>query len=72
MWHKHFVRKNLGQRRETLSALRLMRAQLRVKWPKLLDGIAAQLNPIDQIFRRFRVGYYWSTYQSSRASKSSE
>jgi hypothetical protein len=49
-----------------------MRAQLRVKWPKLLDGIAAQLNPIDQIFRRFRVGYYWSTYQSSRASKSSE
>ena len=47
----------------------LMQAQLRVNWPTLLGTIARQLNPIhDQIFRRFRVGYYWSTYQSEGAS----
>ena len=50
-------------------AQQLMEAQLRVSWPKQLAAIARQLNPIhDQIFRRFRVGYYWSTYQSEWAS----
>jgi hypothetical protein len=50
-------------------AQQLMEAQLRVSWPKQLGAIARQLNPIhDQIFRRFRVGYYWSTYQSEWAS----
>lgn len=46
----------------------LMDGQLRVSWPRLLDGIAAQLNPIhEEIFARFPVHYYWSTYQSEWA-----
>jgi hypothetical protein len=50
-------------------AQKLMDTQLQAKWPELLDGIAAQLNPIhDQIFQRFPVGYYWSTYQSEWAT----
>lgn len=50
-------------------AQQLMNAQLRIKWPKRLDAIAQQLNPVHgEIFHRFRVGYYWSTYQSEWAS----
>jgi len=50
-------------------AQKLMKGQLRVNWPKLLAAIARQLNPIhDEIFRCFRVDYYWSTYQSEWAS----
>jgi len=50
-------------------AQELMKAQLKVNWPKLLDAIAQQLNPLHGvIFQRFRVGYYWSTYQSEWAS----
>jgi hypothetical protein len=45
-------------------AQRLMDRQLNTKWPKLLNGIARQLNPIHaQIFRKHPVSYYWSTYQ---------
>ena len=50
-------------------AQQLMNAQLQAKWPELLDGIAHLLNPIhEEIFRRFPLRYYWSTYQSEWAS----
>jgi hypothetical protein len=46
-----------------------MNTQLQAKWPELLDGIAHLLNPIhDEIFARFPIQYYWSTYQSEWAS----
>jgi hypothetical protein len=45
-------------------AQRLMDRQLKTKWPKFLNGIARQLNPIHaQIFRKQPASYYWSTYQ---------
>lgn len=45
-------------------AQRLMDRQLKTKWPKLLNGIARQLNPMHaQIFRKHPLSYYWSTYQ---------
>jgi hypothetical protein len=45
-------------------AQRLMDIQLKTKWPKLLNGIARQLNPIHaEIFRKRPLSYYWSTYQ---------
>jgi len=50
-------------------AQHLMDAQLRVNWPRPLAALARQLNPLhEQMFRRFRVGYYWSTYQSEWAT----
>ena len=49
-------------------AQRLMDRQLRAHWPKLLDGVARQLNPIHgEIFQKHPVSYYWSTYQSEWA-----
>jgi hypothetical protein len=45
-------------------AQRLMDHQLKTRWPKLLNGIARQLNPIHgEIFRKHPISYYWSTYQ---------
>jgi hypothetical protein len=45
-------------------AQRLMDRQLKTKWPKLLNGIAQQLNPTHtEIFRKHPISYYWSTYQ---------
>jgi hypothetical protein len=45
-------------------AQRLMDRQLKTKWPKLLNGIARQLNPIHaQIFHKHPLSYYWSVYQ---------
>lgn len=50
-------------------AQQLMNTQLEANWSELLDGIARLLNPIhDEIFRRFPVSYYWSTYQSEWAT----
>lgn len=47
---------------------RLLDAQLKTDWPKLLDGIARELNPRhEQMFKNFRVHYYWSVYQSEWA-----
>jgi len=41
-----------------------MDRQLKTRWPKLLNGIARQLNPIHgEIFRKHPISYYWSTYQ---------
>jgi len=46
-----------------------MDRQLQSNWPKLLDQIAHQLNPVhDQLFARFPMRYYWSTYQSEWAT----
>jgi hypothetical protein len=50
-------------------AQQLMNTQLQANWPELLDGLARLLNPIhDEIFRRFPISYYWSTYQSEWAT----
>ncbi len=50
-------------------AQRLMSMHLQAKWPELLDGIAHLLNPIhEEIFHRFPLHYYWSTYQSEWAT----
>ena len=45
-------------------AQHLMDRQLKSRWPKLLNGIARQLNPIHaETFRKYPASYYWSTYQ---------
>jgi hypothetical protein len=45
-----------------------MDRQRRANWPKLLDAIAQQRNPIHgEIFHKHPVSYYWSTYQSEWA-----
>ncbi len=50
-------------------AQQLMNTQLQANWPELLDGIAHLLNPIhEEIFHRFPLRYYWSTYQSEWAT----
>lgn len=50
-------------------AQQLMNQQLQANWPELLDGMARLLNPIhDEIFYRFPISYYWSTYQSEWAT----
>ncbi|HEV2248382.1 MAG TPA: hypothetical protein VGW37_17165 [Terriglobia bacterium] len=49
-------------------AQRLMDRQRKATWPKLLDGVARQRNPIHgDIFQKHPVSYYWSTYQSEWA-----
>lgn len=49
-------------------AQRLMDQQLRTEWPKVLEPIARQLNPVhEQIFAKYPLSYYWSTYQSEWA-----
>jgi hypothetical protein len=49
-------------------AQRLMDQQLRTAWPKVLKPIARQLNPVhEQIFAKYPLSYYWSTYQSEWA-----
>jgi hypothetical protein len=49
-------------------AQRLLDRQQKANWPKLLGGMARQLNPIHgKIFRKHPVSYYWSTYQSEWA-----
>jgi len=40
-----------------------------VDWPQLLNEIEQRLNPIhNEVFTKYRLGYYWSTYQSEWAS----
>ena len=47
---------------------RLMDQQLRTEWPKELEPIARQLNPVhEEIFARYPLSYYWTTYQSEWA-----
>ena len=50
-------------------AQQLMDKQLQANWPELLNTIASGLNPIhNEIFQRFPLQYYWSTYQSELAT----
>ena len=50
-------------------AQRLMDTQRRINWPKCLQAIARQLNPIHpEIFRHVPVHYYWTIHQSEWAS----
>lgn len=50
-------------------AQRLADEQLKTEWAKQLDQVARQLNPLhDEIFRNFRVNYYWSAYQTEWAT----
>jgi hypothetical protein len=47
---------------------RLMDQQLRTEWPKELNPIARQLNPVhEEIFAKYPLSYYWTTYQSEWA-----
>ena len=49
-------------------AQRLMEQQLSTDWPEALNGIATMLNPVhEEIFRHFKVNYYWTTHQSEWA-----
>lgn len=44
-------------------------AQLCTNWPKLLDSLAARVNPhCAELFGDFCPGYYWTTYQSEWAT----
>jgi len=50
-------------------AQRLMARQVTANWPRLLDGLARQLNPVHaELFRAYPVSYYWSTHQSEWAT----
>ena len=52
-----------------VQAQQLMDGQLKVEWPRLLDEIAGQLNPIhEEVFAEYPLNYYWSTHQSEWAS----
>jgi hypothetical protein len=47
----------------------LMNAQLRTDWCKLLNGLAAKLNPAHgHIFKRCLLSYYWSAPQTEWAT----
>ena len=49
-------------------AQRLMDKQARQNWPQALQAIAGRLNPVHrEIFRHYRVSYYWTTYESEWA-----
>lgn len=50
-------------------AQRLMDTQLRTDWSKLLGNISGELNPRHkEIFKKFPIDYYWTTYQSEWAT----
>jgi len=50
-------------------AQRLMDQQLRMNWPKKMNQIVKQLNPIhDKVFAKYPLGYYWSIPQSEWAT----
>ena len=50
-------------------AQHLMDQQVKMNWPCLLDGIAAQINPeLQQILGKWEARYYWSTYQCEWAT----
>jgi hypothetical protein len=50
-------------------AQRLLDAQLRANWPKLLNGVRAAVHPTHpELLGKFRADYYWSLKQSEWAS----
>jgi hypothetical protein len=47
----------------------LMDEQLATEWPRVLDGIAAELNPLHAtIFEAWPQRYYWTAYQTEWAT----
>jgi hypothetical protein len=47
----------------------LLDRQMETNWATLLESLAAQLNPIHaSIFEHYPASYYWTCYQSERAS----
>lgn len=49
-------------------AQKLMDQQARQNWPKALQAMAGRLNPVHrEIFRHYRVNYYWTTLESEWA-----
>lgn len=47
----------------------LMEEQLQCDWPKALDALARQVQPLhDTIFTKYPTRYYWSVYQSEYAT----
>ena len=49
-------------------AQRLLDRQQKAAWPKLLNGLARELNPVhSRMLGRFHVDYYWSVFQSEWA-----
>ncbi len=54
---------------DVAKAQRLMNRQLRMSWPKALERIQRQLNPLHaSMFRGLGISYYWSIYQSEWAT----
>lgn len=49
-------------------AQELLTEQLRTDWPTLLDGLAAQTNPMFPTLRDWKLPYYWTTEQSEWAT----
>jgi hypothetical protein len=50
-------------------AQQLLDQQLRVNWPSLLEEVARELNPIQEVLLgAYQARYYWTTYQSEWAS----
>ena len=49
-------------------AQQLMEQQAKQNWPKALQAIARRLDPVHgEIFRHYRVNYYWTTLESEWA-----
>jgi len=54
---------------DAAKAQRLMNRQLRISWPKALQRIVRQLNPVHgRMFQGLGMSYYWSIYQSEWAT----
>jgi hypothetical protein len=54
---------------DTFRAQQLLDKQLKISWPKLLDEIATELNPIhDELFKDFPTSYYWCVFESEWAT----
>ena len=50
-------------------AQKLLKQQLETNWAGLLNGFAAQLNPVqDSIFDLYPASYYWTAYQTEWAT----
>jgi hypothetical protein len=54
---------------DPLRAQQLLDKQLRVSWPKLLNEIAVELNPIhNELLKDFPISYYWCVFESEWAT----
>ena len=54
---------------DVAKAQSLMNRQLRISWPKVLERIQRELNPLHgKMFRGLGISYYWSIYQSEWAT----